>query len=103
LSAKLEANPSKLSGVKRPKLFLKYASQRVCILRSLKVALVVGTVLALINHSDAIFSGALTAVSAAQILVTYAVPYSVSTFGSAMQGTHMELQGLGRKLDPDDA
>jgi len=69
----------------------------------LKVAPVVGTILALINHSEAIFSGALTAVSAAQILVTYAVPYSVSTFGSAMQATHMELQGLGRTSNPDDA
>jgi hypothetical protein len=32
-----------------------------------------------------------------QILLTYAVPYSVSTYGSAMQAKHMEMQEIIRK------
>jgi len=75
------------------KLFLKHATARVCVLRAVKVALVVGTILALINHYDAIFTLSLTATNVFQILLTYLVPYSVATFGSAMQARHMELEG----------
>jgi len=75
------------------KLFLKHAKDRVCIIRSVKVALVVGTILALINQYDAIFSGNLTPTNIFQILLTYLVPYSVSTFGSAMQARHIETRG----------
>jgi hypothetical protein len=60
--------------------------------RSVKVALVVGTVLALINHLDRILSGSLTATNILQMLLTYLVPYSVSTYGSAMQARYLELQ-----------
>ena len=80
------------------RIFLKYATERVCIIRSLKVALVVGTVLALINHYDQFLSGTINLRLMVQIAVTYAVPYSVSTFGSAMQARHMELQGIGKQL-----
>lgn len=79
------------------KLFLKHATQRVCVYRSAKVALVVGTVLGLINHYDAIFYGVLTVTKIFQISIAYLVPYSVATFGSAMQGRHMELQELQKR------
>ena len=59
-------------------------------LRSLKVALLVGTVLAFINHYDAIISGSLSTAGVVQILVTYAVPYCVATFGSASQAMQMD-------------
>jgi hypothetical protein len=36
--------------------FLKHACEKTCVYRSMKVALLVGTVLALINHYDAIFN-----------------------------------------------
>ncbi len=62
----------------------------------MKVASVVGTVLAFINHYDSIFSGTLTATDIIQILVTYLVPYSVATFGAAMQAKHMELHKPAR-------
>jgi len=51
------------------KLFLKHARDKVCIYRSLKVGVVVGTLLALINHYNAILSGALTATVIFQILI----------------------------------
>jgi len=74
------------------KLFFKHACQKVCVFRAIKVALVVGTVLALINHYDAIFSLDIQATNVFQILLTYLVPYSVATFGSAMQARHIELE-----------
>ncbi len=76
------------------KLFLKHATDRVCVYRSIKVALVVGTVLGIINHYDAIFYGTIASTNIYQILLTYLVPYCVSTFGSAMQARHIELQEL---------
>jgi hypothetical protein len=61
-------------------------------LRSLKVALVVGTVLAAINHFDAFRSGTLSVTGALQIGITYLVPYFVATFGSVMQEKAMKAR-----------
>jgi hypothetical protein len=49
-------------------------------LRSGCVALVVGTILNLINQGDAIF-GAMT-INWTKIILTYLVPYAVSTYGA---------------------
>jgi hypothetical protein len=57
----------------------------------------VGTVLAFLNHYDSIFSGTVDSTGFFQIVVIYAVPYSVATFGSAMQARHMELVERERK------
>jgi hypothetical protein len=48
--------------------------------RSFKVALVVGTILNLINQGDALISG--TSLNISKLLLTYAVPYCVATYGA---------------------
>ena len=48
--------------------------------RSFFAALVVGTVLNLINHGDVLFGGA--PVNWFKIILTYCVPYAVSTYGA---------------------
>jgi hypothetical protein len=48
--------------------------------RALRVSLAVGTVLVAINHGDAMLAGTLTATAWLKILLTYAVPYCVSTY-----------------------
>lgn len=50
--------------------------------RSLRVALVVGTLLILINHGDALLRGDLGAGRVARMMLTYLVPYGVSTFAA---------------------
>jgi len=50
--------------------------------RTIKITLVVGTVLAFINHGDKILTMTLTGKSIFQIVLTYLVPYSVSTWSS---------------------
>ncbi len=50
--------------------------------RSLKVALLVGTILAAINHGDLLFSGSVTEELFWKIPLTYCVPYAVSTYAS---------------------
>jgi hypothetical protein len=48
--------------------------------RSFYVALVVGTILNLINQGDALFG--LHAINSTKIILTYLVPYAVSTYGA---------------------
>ena len=50
--------------------------------RAFIVALVVGTILFAINQLDVVLSGQLTALVAAKIALTYAVPYSVSSYSA---------------------
>ena len=53
-------------------------------LRALKIALVVGTILAVINHGDAILEASMTATAWVKVLLTFCVPYGVSWY-SAVQ------------------
>jgi hypothetical protein len=48
--------------------------------RSLYVALIVGTILNLINQGDVLWGA--TAINWTKIALTYAVPYAVSTYGA---------------------
>ena len=48
---------------------------------ALRVALIIGTLLNLINHFDVLFGAPLTRAVEAQIVLTYIVPYFVSTHG----------------------
>jgi hypothetical protein len=59
---------------------LRYAFSDGIPLRSGCVALIVGTILNLINQGDAIF-GAMT-INWTKIVLTYVVPYAVSTYGA---------------------
>ncbi len=80
----------------RIRIFVRYAVEKTCVLRSLKVALVVGTVLAILNHYDEILSRSAGTTTFLQILTTYAVPYTVSTYGAAMQAVHIESHGASK-------
>lgn len=52
------------------------------VMRAIKVSLVVGTLLALINHYPKIMDWSFTAETVFQIMLTYFVPYAVSTYSS---------------------
>jgi len=62
--------------------FFSLALSRDVVTRAIKVALVVGTVLAFINHGDKILTMTLTGKSIFQIVLTYLVPYCVATWSS---------------------
>ena len=66
------------------KLFLKYSVAGRTVRRALKVALVVGPVLTLINHAPSIIALDLDPRFAFQTVLTFFVPYLVSTYASAM-------------------
>jgi hypothetical protein len=62
--------------------FFAIAFSREVMPRAIRVALIVGTILALINHGDKMMSEALTSTDIYKIVLTYFVPYSVSTWSS---------------------
>jgi hypothetical protein len=66
--------------------------------RAVYVALVVGTVLTIINQGDVLLVGEITPLVIAKILLTYLVPYSVSTFSalSANRVVETALKGSNR-------
>jgi hypothetical protein len=62
--------------------------------RSFLVALVVGTVLNLINQGDALLAG--SRLDWAKILLTFAVPYCVSTYGAVSYHLKISRSPVGR-------
>jgi len=62
--------------------FLSIVLSRPVMRNALKVALIVGTVLVLINQGDKIFSLSLSYANILQIALTYLVPYCVSTYSA---------------------
>jgi len=68
------------------KLLWTYALSAGVPRRSLWVALVVGTVLNLINQCDALLAG--HRLDFAKLALTYAVPYLVSTYGAVSFRLH---------------
>ncbi len=64
---------------------IAYCLERATLLFSIKMALVVGTLLALINHGQAIVTGHFTSDRLLPMLLTYCVPFSVAMY-SQIQG-----------------
>lgn len=62
--------------------FLSIALSRPTVASAIKVALVVGTLLALINHYDKIPTMNFKTSDIFKILLTYLVPYGVSTWSA---------------------
>lgn len=62
--------------------YLTIALSNEVVVTALRLALVVGTILALINHGAEILQGILTKGNIYQMALTYLVPYSVSTYSS---------------------
>ncbi|GHO47722.1 nitrate/nitrite transporter NrtS [Ktedonospora formicarum] len=58
-----------------------YSLERDTIMRSLKAALVIGTLLGLINHGQALVSSHFTWSELVPLLITYLVPFCVTTYG----------------------
>lgn len=64
--------------------FWSIAISTSVVARSVKVAILVGTILAFINHGDKILEMTLSHQDWFKIILTYLVPYSVSTWSSVL-------------------
>jgi len=79
------------------------ALQRSVAARALKVAVLVGCILALINHGDALLSGSVTLTEWIKIGLTFLVPYCVSTFASVQAIRHLHGRMASTGKSGDDA
>ena len=64
------------------KRWLSIAARRDIAISSLKVCVVVGTILVSINYFDRIRAGSLSTIDYVKMLLMYCVPYCVSTYGA---------------------
>ncbi|MFT5580707.1 MAG: hypothetical protein ACI9WS_003475 [Paraglaciecola psychrophila] len=62
--------------------FLSTALTGQVVQPALRIALLVGSVLVLINHGSALLAGQLDSARLLQIALTYCVPYCVSTYSA---------------------
>jgi len=62
--------------------WIALATSRSVVLRASVIALIVGSILVIINHGDAIVRGDLSAGRLLRIALTMGVPYCVSTYSS---------------------
>jgi hypothetical protein len=69
----------------RPRSLIAYCLERDTLLFSLKMALVVGTLLAVINHGQALLTGHFVPGELLPLCLTYCVPFAVAMY-SQVQG-----------------
>ena len=75
-------------------ILVSYGLERDTLIRSTKTALVVGTVLGLINHGQALLTGHFTLEHLGPLLLTYLVPFSVATYGQIQGKRQRDQQNL---------
>ena len=74
------------------KAWIRIAIRKDIWTRGLKVSLVVGSLLVIINHWNTLFLGKLTFREGIEIVLTYFVPYGVSTYASVASIRKMEKE-----------
>jgi hypothetical protein len=62
--------------------YFSIALSRMVVTRAIKVAFIVGTLLALINHGEKILSMSFVSLDWFKVMLTYLVPYCVSTWSA---------------------
>ena len=74
--------------------WLAIAFEPSVVRRALKMTALVGCILALINHGDALLAGTMTGVAWMKVALTFAVPYCVSTISSVQA---LRQRGAGKR------
>ena len=80
------------------KSLFRYAIDKVCVCRAIKIALVVGTINALVTQYDAVFHRTLTANNLFQIILTYMIPFGVAIISSAFQARRDEFKRIDEEI-----
>ncbi len=76
--------------IQKNKAWWQIALGREVIKRSLKTSLIVGSILAMINHGDALLALDMPVERGIKMLLTYLVPYFVTTSASISAIRHQE-------------
>ncbi len=75
----------------RPRSLIAYCLERDTLLFSLKMALLIGTLLAAINHGQALLTGRFTAGELLPLCLTYSVPFAVAMYSQAQGKRQRDL------------
>jgi catechol 2,3-dioxygenase-like lactoylglutathione lyase family enzyme len=91
-SAAAPGLPAPAAGTAARNGFIELAMTRPVVTKALQVALLVGTLLALINHGGKLLTASLAMEDAVKIALTFLVPYGVSTWSAvrALQGAALQ-------------
>lgn len=73
--------------------FLALAFEPGIVRRAIKVALIVGTIIGAINYGDKLLAGSITARDMVKIVLTYLVPYCVSTWSAVQALRAAQIKG----------
>ena len=82
------------------RLFFQYAFMRSTVLRALKVACVITPILTVFNHYDKLMVGELGLHFWFQVVLTFIVPYCVSTYSAAMAGLEEHQKTISSASKP---
>jgi hypothetical protein len=77
---------------------LRIVFRREHLRQTVTIALVVGTILAAINHGDVILRGEATATTWLKVALTYCVPFIVSNLG-LLAGKRVEMGARGPEMN----
>lgn len=80
--------------------FFDLATTAQVVKTAFRISLIVGSILAFINHGEGIISLSLSLQNILQILLTYMVPYCVSTY-SSVRALQFRQIGLSSKTTQD--
>jgi hypothetical protein len=83
-----------------PREALRICGQRENLRRTVMIALVVGTILTLINQLDVFVNGNATTLTGVKTGLNFCVPFVVSNLG-LLAGKRSEAEGLDRHPDRD--
>jgi hypothetical protein len=79
----------------RIKEYVTLAFSTSIVKRGVKFSVVVGTILVFINHGDDLFAGTISQLQIYKSMLTYTVPYMVSTLSSIQASLDREQEGQG--------
>ena len=82
------------------KIYCEIAISKSIIIRALKVSLIVGTALNFINQGDALITLSFEHLSLTKLLLTYIVPYSVTTYTATAMKVEFQI-GTKAVIDAD--
>src|SRR6056297_3252009 len=78
--------------------YFKLGTERNTVRRAIRVAILVGIILNLINHPEVFLSFNFSDLDAGPVLLTFLVPYLVSTYSSVLTGSSLK-PGKVSKID----
>jgi hypothetical protein len=81
---------------------LTYGLERDTLVRSFKVALLIGSILGLINHGPALLAGHFTSNQLVPLFITYLVPFSVATYGQIQGKRQRDRAAICASYAPKD-